>query len=261
MIIMSPMSDFSIKIFFQGCTPVIVYLPGIHGDSSLAQRIRKYFEGKVCFVEFEYSKRTDIELADYANIIEDVLIRNGIKECWLLAESFGSQVAWSIVSKERAFKVKGIILAGGFVRHPFIPGVYIVKVISKLLPIWLIELWLKFYIVMCRLFFRKKKSVEQPVPEQFVRNRLNEADKLAIIARYELIIRNDLRPIAGKTTIPVYFLAGKWDIIVPWQPVLHWLKKNCPGFKGYKILPSADHPVLTVAPEESANQILEWLNA
>lgn len=114
---------------------------------------------------------------------------------------------------------------------------------------------------MCRVLFRKKKAVEQPVPEQFVRNRLDDADRLAIIARYELIIRNDYRSVASKTSVPVYFLAGKWDFIVPWQPVLKWLKKNCPGFKGYKILSSADHPVLSVAPEESAKQILEWINA
>ncbi|MCX7872244.1 MAG: alpha/beta hydrolase [Verrucomicrobiae bacterium] len=258
------MSDFVIKVNFPECSPTLVYLPGIHGDSTLAQKIRRHFENKTCFVEIEYSKRTDLKLTDYARSIENLLIKNEIKECWLLAESFGSQVAWAIVSEKRAFKVKGIILAGGFVRHPFIPGVRVVKTISKVLSIRLIELWLKFYVAVCRIFFRKKKtknqpSLEQPVPEQFVKNRLDDADRLAIISRYDLIIRNDFRPTACNSSIPVYFISGKWDFIVPWQPVLKWLKKNCPGFKDYKILPNADHPVLSVAPENSAHQILSWI--
>ena len=46
------------------------------------------------------------------------LAEHGIRTGWLLGESFGSQIVWEIVSAER-FRAKGVILAGGFARHPF----------------------------------------------------------------------------------------------------------------------------------------------
>lgn len=253
------MSDFCIKINSPECSPILVYLPGIHGDSSLARKIRPYFENKICFVEIEYSKRTDLSLKDYGKNIERLITDAGIKECWLLAESFGSQVAWEIVSRKRSFAVKGIILAGGFVRHPFIPGVKVVRAISKTLSIRSIELWLRFYIAFCKLFFRQNNKQHQPVPDQFVKNRLDEADRDAIVARYGMIIQSDYRSVAGSVSVPVFFMSGRWDFIVPWVPVLRWLKKNCPGFREYKIIQGADHPVLSAAPEQSAAQILKWI--
>ena len=52
------------------------------------------------------------------------LLAEGIDKGWLLAESWGSQPAWALVGRNlktaaSRFQVKGLILAGGFVKHPF----------------------------------------------------------------------------------------------------------------------------------------------
>lgn len=253
------MNEVKITVNDAGKNPTLVYLPGIHGDASLVKEFKKYVAGKICFVEIEYPKNPDWEIEDYALAVESALKKTGIGECWLLAESFGSQVAWAILSKRRQFKANGVILAGGFVRHPIIIGVKLIRLITICLPLNAIELWLKIYIWICRLFFRKNRR-EKKVLNDFVRNRLDDADRRAIVKRYELIIKYDHRPTAKTVQTPIYFLAGRWDyLIVPWKSVLRWLKKNCPAFCDFKIVPGADHPVLANAPELSANQILKWL--
>jgi len=252
------MDNVKITINDIGLTPILIYLPGIHGDASLGKEFRKFIAGKICFVEIEYPPNENWELDDYANSIISALNLIGIKECWLLAESFGSQVSFAIASKNCDIKFNGIILAGGFVRHPFIIGVRIVKWITKLMPMCLVKLWLKVYVAVCKIFFKRERK-DKKIIKDFARNRIDDADRRAIVKRYELIIKNDLRPIAKETKIPIYFLAGRWDVIVPWRPVLNWLKKNCPAFKDYKILNGADHPVIANAPETSAKQILDWL--
>ncbi|MGC8742870.1 MAG: alpha/beta fold hydrolase [Verrucomicrobiia bacterium] len=250
-----------VKIFINDPdkSPTLVYLPGIHGDASLVREFKKYVAGKLRFIEIEYGRNPDWEIQNYADRIEAALKRCGVDECYLLAESFGSQVMWAIMSKPRSFKVKGIILAGGFVRHPFISGVKIAKAVTKILSLRMIELYLRSYIWICKLLFRKEHRDKQ-VLNEFKRNRIDDADRRAIIKRYELIIKNDHRTVAKTVQAPVYFLAGRWDyIIVPRGPVLRWLRKNSPSFCDYKIIDGADHPVLANAPESSAKQILQWL--
>ncbi|MGB9602610.1 MAG: alpha/beta fold hydrolase, partial [Limisphaerales bacterium] len=170
--------DESVKIYINDPDkfPILVYLPGIHGDASLVGEFKKHIAGKVRFIEIEYPKNPDWEIQDYASAIESALLQCGVDECYLLAESFGSQVAWGLMSKHRAFKVNGIILAGGFVRHPFIPGVKIVKTLTGILSLRMIELWLKFYVWICKLFFRKERR-DKKILKDFTRNRINDADR------------------------------------------------------------------------------------
>ena len=106
------MDNVKITVNDEGLTPILVYLPGIHGDASLGKEFRKFIAGKICFVEIEYPPNEHWELDDYANSIISALNLIGIKECWLLAESFGSQVSFAIASKSD-IKFNGIILAGG----------------------------------------------------------------------------------------------------------------------------------------------------
>jgi pimeloyl-ACP methyl ester carboxylesterase len=74
-----------------------------------------------------------------------------------------------------------------------------------------------------------------------------------------LIAENDPRHIARRTALPVFGLSGWLDPIVPWPQVRHWLRKNCPSLRDYKVLRKADHNVLSTAPREAAKQVLEWM--
>jgi pimeloyl-ACP methyl ester carboxylesterase len=75
-----------------------------------------------------------------------------------------------------------------------------------------------------------------------------------------LVAQNDPRLIVGQTRLPVFGLSGILDPIVPWPFVGRWLRKNCPALRDYKIIRSADHNVLSTAPREAAQQVLDWMN-
>ena len=109
--------ELQIRIHGEASLPTLVYLPGLHGDWTLVSSFRKAVFGRVRFIEFTYPRTLTWSLDDYATAVDSALLENGITSGWLLAESFSSQVAWPIAEKGR-LETKGIILAGGFVRHP-----------------------------------------------------------------------------------------------------------------------------------------------
>jgi len=75
-----------------------------------------------------------------------------------------------------------------------------------------------------------------------------------------LIAENDLRLVARQTHLPVFYLAGLVDPLVPWCYVRWWLRRNCPGYRGGKTMWRADHNVLGTAPQKSAEQVLAWIS-
>src|SRR2546423_1438206 len=82
--------------------PTLVYLPGMHGDWTLVSSFRAAVAGRVRFVEFAYPRTRSWSLDDYARVIEESLLANGIGDGWLLGESFGSQPAWQIIRRALA---------------------------------------------------------------------------------------------------------------------------------------------------------------
>ncbi|HVV00489.1 MAG TPA: hypothetical protein VHH88_03950, partial [Verrucomicrobiae bacterium] len=102
--------------------PTLVYLPGLHGDWTLIGRFRRALGDTARFVEMTYPRTLTWSLDEYAQRIEAALAGRGISSGWLLGESFGSQLAWALLARGK-FKADGVILAGGFVRHPAVWGV------------------------------------------------------------------------------------------------------------------------------------------
>jgi pimeloyl-ACP methyl ester carboxylesterase len=238
--------------------PTLIYLPGLHGDWTLVSSFRAAVAGRVRFVEFTYPCRTDWSLEDYAHGAMEQLAAHGITRGWLLAESFGSQVAWSLLQRvDTKFEPLGVIFAGGFVRHPIIWGVHLFRFFQRWLPWPCFQLLLKFYA--CYARFRHRQAPETLAAiDEFVRRR-TRADNLAIASRYPLIARADFRDMARRTTLPVFALTGFFDPIVAWPLVHPWLRKNCPGFRARRIIFNADHNVLATTPQKSAEQILRWM--
>ena len=238
--------------------PALIYLPGLHGDWTLVSSFRAEVAGRVRFVEFTYPCRTDWALEDYARGAVEQLAAHGISEGWLLAESFGSQVAWKILERaDEKFKPHGLVFAGGFVRHPIIWGVHVFRFFQRRLPWPCFQLLLKFYARYARLRHRQAPETLAAIDE-FVRRR-TRADNLAIASRYPLIARADFRDTARHTTLPVFALTGFFDPIVPWPLAHPWLRRNCPGFRARRIIFNADHNVLATTPRKSAEQVLAWM--
>ena len=116
--------DLQIRTYGSPALPTLIYLPGLHGDWTLVGSFRRALKDRVHFVEFTYPRSLTWRISDYSDAIEKALLEQGITHGWLLAESFGSQPAWPLLERNLAadkgtFHVEGLILAGGFVKHPW----------------------------------------------------------------------------------------------------------------------------------------------
>ena len=174
-------------------------------------------------------------------------------------EGSGMGFSASKVGEPVGFQTQGLILAGGFVRHPVIWAVRLAGRVSSAIPMWFVKLF-------CVVYARYAKFRHKHAPEtlasigEFVANRTMEADRRAIVHRYTLIAENDLRPVARQTYFPVFYLAGLVDPLVPWCHVRWWLRRHCPGYRGGRTMCRADHNVLGTAPHKSAEQIHAWIS-
>src|SRR5271157_2179704 len=77
--------------------PTLIYLPGLHGDWTLVTSFRLALAGRVGFVEVVYPRSLTWSLDDYTDAIVTALLARGIERGWLLAESWGSQLAWKLL--------------------------------------------------------------------------------------------------------------------------------------------------------------------
>ena len=250
--------DLQLRIHGDASLPTLIYLPGLHGDWTLIGGFRHAIGGKVRFVEVTYPRTLTWSLDDYAAAIETALTKNNITVGWLLGESFASQVVWTLVARGK-FRAQGVILAGGFVKHPMY---WVVQSAEKLAGgiSTAFFVWIIFgYARIARFRYRHSPETLAKIDE-FI-SRRTELDRRAAQHRLHLIAQNDPRDIAGQIHVPVFGLSGFLDPIVPWPLVRRWLGKNCPALCDYKIIRSADHNVLSTAPMEAAKQILDWIAA
>jgi len=248
-----------LRIRIQGSEslPTLIYLPGTHGDWTLNAGFREAARDRARLVEFTFPRTLTWSLEDYAKSVEEKLLQNCIRSGWILAESFASQVAWAWVglgSKE--FRMDGIILAGGFVRHPMIPAVRMAGMLARNIPIPVLNVILR-----CYTFYARARESDSPEKRAALREfseRRTKEDLLAAAHRLDLIAEDDLRPNARASSIPLYYLTGLIDPIVPWPFVRPWIEEHCPGFRGWRIIAGSDHHVLGAA-KKSSEQILKWM--
>jgi pimeloyl-ACP methyl ester carboxylesterase len=274
-----------IRIHGEASLPTLIYLPGLHGDWTLVGGFLQALDGRVRFVEITYPRTLVWSLDDYAAAIETALSENGISSGWLLGESFGSQPLWALVGRassraaggtsnrshesgssgasphqaaKKYFQIEGVILAGGFVKHPMRWTMWLAERMtgrmSNALFIWIIFSYAKI----AKFRYRHSPGTLARIDEFVVRR--TDLDRRAAQHRLHLIAGFDPRSIVRETKLPVFGLSGILDPIVPWPFVRRWLKRNCPALRDYKIIKSADHNVLGTAPKRAARQVLEWMN-
>lgn len=255
-----------IRIHGDAGRPVIVYLPGMHGDWTLIPSFRARAKEHFRFVEFTYPRTTDWSLPEYADAIQFALADHGITQGWLLAESWGSQPAWLLTDRSRrgdgaepglpVFHVEGLVLAGGFVRHPWPWAVGMTRRRICGQSLSSLKRFLSIYPLYARLRLRHAPETMAGLPEFLARR--TEEDRQAAMHRLALMLENDLRPLAAKTLVPVYAVTGAVDPVVPWPPVFHWLKQHCPGFRGSQVVWTADHNVLNSV-KHAADCVFNWI--
>jgi len=251
-----------IRIHGRSSLPTLIYLPGIHGDWTLVSSFRERLRDKVRFVEFTYPRTIDWSLEDYAHGVLEVLVDHGIRQGVVVGESFGSQVAWAMLPRcqphnQGRFEPRMLILAGGFVRYPFVPLVDFTRVVWAVAPAWTVRSFFRGYAVFARWRHRHAPETAGAIKE-FVARR-TAPDLAAMSHRLKLIREADPGESARRAELPVYQLAGFWDPIVYYPAVRAWLRRYCSGYRETCVLPAADHNVLGTAPEQAAEVVLRWL--
>ena len=244
-----------LRVHGSAALPTLVYLPGLHGDWTLIGGFRKALAGRVRFAEMTYPRTLEWSLADYAAGVEQALARHGLERGWLLGESFGSQVMWALAARHR-FQTQGLILAGGFARHPMQRGVRLAERLCGSLSLGLVTRILFGYARVARLRFRREPEVLAGLSEFIARR--TELDRQAAKHRLHLLGANDPAAVVRQIRAPVYALSGILDPIVPWFLVRPWLKRNCGALREYRIL-RADHNVLSTASRAAAELVVEWM--
>jgi len=243
-------------------TTTLIYLPGLHGDWTVAAPLSRYLAGQLRFVTVTYPRTNTWSITDYGAAVTRALQERGIEKAWLLGESFGSQIAWPLFDSPKtlpSFHPEGLILAGGFVRHPCPPAARACARLLALTPPSVFRAFPKAYVAYARLRLPASSTTRDALQE-FV-NRRTAADLQAMVHRLHLLAQNDPRPIARCVTSPVYHLVGLFDPIVPAPLVRRWLRRYCPGFRDGRTVCSADHNVLLITAQIAARQILLWMQA
>jgi pimeloyl-ACP methyl ester carboxylesterase len=246
-----------IRIHGEPALPTLIYLPGLHGDWTLGGNFRRQLAGKVRFVEFAYPRALTRSLDDYAAAVEQALKENGIACGWLLGESFGSQILWPLVRRGN-FPIQGIILAGGFTKHPLRGLVRLAEKLLGQIPFTGL-VWAMYSFTKCARFYFRHSPERLAELEEFVTRR-TRLDSQAATHRLHLIPHNDPRPIAASTHLRVFYITGIFDPIVQWPLVRSWLKQNCRAFREARIIGMADHNVLGTGSRDASRQIVDWLS-
>src|SRR5215211_1075690 len=139
---MSDWHDLQMRVPGGANQPNLVYLPGMHGDSTLVSSFRAALGGRVHLIELTYPRTVTWSIEEHAVGILKKLRAHNIQDAWLLAESFGSVIGWELIDKaaQHGFTANGIILSGGFVRYPWMITVRLVGAINRAVPLSLIKL-------------------------------------------------------------------------------------------------------------------------
>jgi pimeloyl-ACP methyl ester carboxylesterase len=249
--------ELQIRIYGDASRPTLVYLPGLHGDWTLVGAFRKSLGSRVRFVEVTYPRTLNWSLDDYAAAVEAMLREKGVDAGWLLGESFSSQVVWPMVNRKH-FRIQGVILAGGFVRHPMCWAARVAGQIAGGMPLGLLTRILFSYAWLARLRYRNSPDMPADLRE-FVARR-TELDRQAAKHRLQLLARSDFRPVAETVQLPVFAISGALDPIVPWIFVRPWLRRHCVALREYRVVWAADHNVLSTAAQLAADQVVQWIN-
>jgi pimeloyl-ACP methyl ester carboxylesterase len=170
----------------------------------------------------------------------------------------GSSGASPRQAAKRNFQIEGVILAGGFVKHPLRWAARLAeRLTGRVSNAWFVR-FIFGYAKIARFRYRRSPETLAKIDEFIARR--TALDRRAAQHRLHLVAENDPRPAARQTKLPVFGLSGLLDPIVPWPFVRRWLRKNCPALRDYKIIARADHNVLSTAPREAAKQVLAWMN-
>ena len=249
-----------VEVFGDPGLPTLVCLPGIHGDATMFAGFRHGIAGRLRLIEFAYPTTTTWSLDDYADAVYRELEKRKVKACWLLGESFGSQVVWALIVRHaESIGVRGVFLAGGFVQHPWLGGVDGLQWVFRQMPFWAYRGIVRAFELFARVRFRRQPPILARMDE-FVANR-TEPDRQAVLHRLTLIRHADFREPVRALDLPIVYLTGLADPIVFWPPVYEWLRDEAQSFRRWRLFWYADHNVLNGAAAACAEEVVSGVES
>ncbi len=234
--------------------PVLVYVPGIHGDWTPMVNCRGYLARRLRLVELAYPWRARWLLDDFADALAAKLDELGIESAHLLAESFGSIVGWQF-ALTRPRRVRSLVLAGGFCRPPwssFLPAA--LATMAAIPPRW-VDSVIGAYI---RLHAGRRDYDADAGFPPFSASRGREGWR-ACRNRLRVIRATDLRRRLGEIRCPVAYVGGGRDLVVPVRREIRCLRESLhPDCRFTQwIVEGAPHPILPARPQSVANWIAD----
>ena len=159
-------------------------------------------------MEVTYPRTLTWSLEDHAAAMEAELAGHRIAGGWLLGESFGSQIVWRLVARKR-FDAGGVILAGGFARHPMRWTVSLAERLVGDISLTLLTRILFGYAKLARFRHRHSPEMVSGIQE-FIARRNGEGR--AYWNGREVDINAPLRESAGQIAVAQFAAATGEDI-------------------------------------------------
>lgn len=237
--------------------PVLIYVPGIHGDWTPMWRIRELLNQKLRLVEIAYPRAPEWSLDDYTARLFDLFESQNIASAHLLAESFGSLVGWDFALKHPG-RVRSLILAGGFCSTPGRLRVAMAWLFQKLVPSALLDRMIDCYLV---FLIRKRLPKDAFSPEDFFPSSRTRRGHQAIARRLEIIKRTDVRKLLGGLRLPILYLGGSLDLVVPVRREIRCLSRNLHENCAFRpvLLKGAPHAIVPARFREVTGLITDWI--
>jgi len=239
--------------------PVVVYLPGLHGDWTPLWRIREPLARHLRLVEIAYPRAAaNWTLDDYVTRLGDLFDRLGLASVHLLAESFGSLVGWVFACRHPE-RVRSLLVAGGFSVSPGRVRVALAELGLRLFPAALLDKGVDLYLLyLNRRGFPGNAFRREGEFFPATRTRLGWR---ATRNRLKIIRQTDLRGRLGELRVPVFYFGGARDIIVPVRREIATLRRHLrPECNFHSVLfPKAPHPIIPARYRQVARLILAWI--
>ena len=238
-------------------TPVI-YLPGVHGDWTPQAAAGPILAQNFRLVEVTYPKKPEWSIADYMNALVSLLDRLEIRSAHVIAESFGSLVGWEL-GLERPSRVRSLMIVGGFCQPPGPPKVLLAKWGLSLLPTEVFERGVNAYASFRTLQGKLVRlETEEELPYAAVRS---DVGLSATIRRFELLGRTDFRHQLHDLRVPVRYIGGEKDLIVPVKREIETLNEILAEETGFEshLIPGAPHMIIASHPEETVGRLVRWI--
>ncbi|MCH8203536.1 MAG: alpha/beta hydrolase [Candidatus Hydrogenedentes bacterium] len=242
------------------CATPVIYLPGVHGDWTPQAAARTILAEKFRLIEITYPKKPQWRIEDYMNALLSLLDRLEIRSAHVIAESFGSLVGWEF-GLEHPARVRSMMIVGGFCQPPGPAKVLFAKWGLSILPTEVFERGVDAYVSIRKHQGKLvRPEMEVDLPYAAVRTDLGLS---ATIRRFELIGRTDFRHQLHDFRVPVRYIGGELDLIVPVKREIETLDEILAEETGFesRLIPGAPHMIISSHAEETAGQLVEWIEA